>query len=67
MALRSLTDPIARARLLDGSFEYDDDPACLVEYNAILDLFTNDHVQGGTKAISADLAMQGRDRFVAGA
>jgi phage terminase large subunit len=65
-ALKSITDPIKKARLLHGSFEYDDDPAQLCDLNAINDLFTNDHVQPGEKAISADLAMQGRDRFVAG-
>ncbi len=66
-ALKSITDPVRRARLLDGNFDYDDDPTLLCEYNAILDLFTNGHVKDGEKAISADLAMQGRDRFIAGA
>jgi hypothetical protein len=65
-ALKSLTDPVKKARLLDGNFEYDDDPRDLCENDAILDLFTNEHVEEGDKAISADLAMKGRDRFVGG-
>jgi phage terminase large subunit len=65
-ALRSITDPVKRARLLDGSWEYDEDPACLVDYNCALKMFDNIDVDGGDRAISADLAMQGRDRFVAG-
>lgn len=59
-------DEITKQRLLYGNFEYDDDPSILCEYDAICDLFTNDHIQGGNKTISADLAMQGRDKFIAG-
>jgi hypothetical protein len=53
-------------RQIYGNFDYDDDPSKLCDYDAICDLFTNDHIQGGIKRISADLAMQGRDRFIAG-
>lgn len=54
-------------RLLYGNWDYDDDPAVLCDYDAIMDVFHNEHVTGsGEKYISADLAMQGRDRFVAG-
>jgi phage terminase large subunit len=55
-----------KERLLYGNWEYDDDPSVLCDYDAIVDCFTNGHVANGDKAISADLAMQGRDRFVAG-
>lgn len=55
-----------KERLLFGNWDYDDDPSALCGYDAICDMFTNDHVQGGTKYISADLAMQGRDKFIAG-
>lgn len=55
-----------KERLLNGNWEYDDDPSVLCGYDAISDCFTNTHAKGGDKAISADLAMQGRDRFVAG-
>lgn len=64
--LRSL-DKASKERLLFGNWNYDDDPAALCEFDAIMDAFTNDHVKGdGFNYISADLAMKGRDRFVAG-
>lgn len=60
-------DKITVQRLYFGNFEYDDDPAALCDLDAINDLFTNDHVmQTGLPALSADLAMKGRDRFVTG-
>ncbi len=56
-----------KERLLFGNWEYDDDPTALCDYDAILDMFRNDHVlPTGVKHISADLAMQGRDKFIAG-
>lgn len=57
-----------KQRLLYGNWEYDDDPDLLVDYDAVCDCFTNEHVFPTTsrKTISADLAMKGRDRFVAG-
>lgn len=59
------SDPVTKQRLLYGNFEYDDDPSCLVDYDAILDMFTNDHVEAKyEKYISSDLAMQGRDLFL---
>lgn len=63
---RSLTKN-QKERLLYGNWEYDDDPDLLIDYDAVCDCFTNDHVtEGDRKSISADLAMKGRDRFVAG-
>lgn len=64
--LKSLKDKTKRERLLLGNWDYEDDPAALCDFDAIVDLFTNDHVRPGVNAISADLAMKGRDRFVAG-
>ena len=59
------TDKVTKERLLNGNWNYDDDPARLMEYDAILDAFTNTFIKGnGKKYISTDLAMQGRDRFV---
>lgn len=59
-------DENSKQRLYYGNWNYDNDPSKLCEYDAICDMFTNDHVQPGKKYISADLAMQGRDRFIAG-
>lgn len=53
-------------RLRYGNWEYSADDSNLCSYEKILDIFTNDHVQRGRRFISADLAMKGRDRFVAG-
>ena len=65
--LSRILDKNQKERLLFGNWEFDDDPTVLCDYDAICDMFTNDHVQKtGDKYISADLAMQGRDRFVAG-
>ncbi len=55
-----------KERLLYGNWEWDSDPSALCNYDAICDCFTNEYSNEGDKAISADLAMQGRDRFVAG-
>ena len=59
-------DRVSRERLLYGNWDYDDDPSALCDHDAITDLFTNDQAQRGNKYISADLAMQGRDKFIAG-
>lgn len=65
-ALESLTSEVARQRLRFGNFDYDDDPSALCDYDAICDAFTNAAPKQGDKALSADLAMKGRDRFVVG-
>jgi len=57
-------DKISKERLLYGNWEYDDDPSRLMEYDKITDIFTNDFVSPGEKYITADLAMQGRDKFI---
>jgi len=60
-------DKNSKERLLYGNWDYDDDPTSLCTFDKIQDIFTNDHVIEGSEIyISADLAMQGRDRFVAG-
>ena len=59
-------DQTTKERLYFGNWDYIDDPSALCEYPAILDMFTNDHIRPGQRYISADLAMQGRDRFVGG-
>ncbi len=65
--LDRLTDPAMRARLKMGSFEYDNDPASLIEYDAILDLWTNAvDLQGekAEKAMTIDVARHGVDKTV---
>ena len=53
-----------RKRLLQGDWEYDDDPAALIQYEKILDIFTNTHVPAGNKKITADIARLGGDKIV---
>lgn len=61
-ALKSLSSKTAKERLLNGNFEYDDDPAKLIEYDKILDCFNNDfeHLKG-EKYLTIDVARFGRD------
>lgn len=59
-------DDTSKQRLYFGNWEYDDDPAKLIEYDAILDLWNNSHAIGGTKYITADIARFGSDKGVIG-
>ena len=61
--LDRLKDPAMRARLKMGSFEYDSDPSTLMDYDAILDLFTNS-VEEGARALTIDVARLGVDKTV---
>jgi len=65
--LQSQKSVAQKERLLNGNWDYDDDPTTLCDFDSILDAFTNDFVSDGEKRISADLAMKGRDKFIAGA
>lgn len=51
-------------RLIKGNWEYDDDPSVLMDYNKIVDIFSNSHVVGGDKRITADIARFGGDKIV---
>ena len=63
-SLRSIALRQTRLRLLNGYWEYEGNANSLVDYDAILDCFTNEVQGDGQKRISADLAMKGRDHFV---
>lgn len=64
-SLRNMPEGPEKERLWRGNWDFSDDPSALCEFDAILDMFTNDHVIGdGKKRISSDLAMQGRDKFI---
>lgn len=53
-----------KERLLHGNWEYDDDPAILIDYEKAVDVFSNTHVPEGKKCITVDLARLGGDRIV---
>jgi phage terminase large subunit len=60
------SDKVTVQRLLYGNFEYDDDPAALIDYEKILDAFTNDFVGGNGRYITCDVARFGSDNTVIG-
>lgn len=66
--LRRTLDKNQKERLLYGNWEYDDDPATMIEYDNIMNLFTNEFisVEKGERYISADIARLGRDNTIIG-
>ena len=62
--LQQSLSPNEKKRLLYGDWRYDDDPATLIQYDKILDCFTNTHVPHGTKHITCDVARLGGDKIV---
>lgn len=63
--LRGL-DPVSRERLEKGNWEYDADPAKLIDYDAMSDMFSLKlpKVDGQQKYIVADIARLGNDKTV---
>ena len=65
--LENIKDKGRKERLLYGNWEYDDDPASLMDYDSITDLFTNSHVgkgSRGAKYVTVDVARLGKDKTV---
>jgi hypothetical protein len=69
--LDRIADPVMRARLRDGNWEYEDDPSSLMDYPSIVDMFTNtidddaDDSMAEDRWMSVDVARMGKDRTVA--
>lgn len=61
LSLKNNPDKNERERLYYGNWEYDDDPATLISYDSIIDLFSNTYVEKGTPYITADIARFGED------
>lgn len=57
-------DEISKQRLLFGNWEYDDSEDKLINYDAMVNLFTNTHIETGNKYITADIARFGKDKTV---
>jgi len=57
---------VARQRLLLGDWEYDEDANSLIEFEKILDIFRNNHINGGVHYITVDVARKGQDTTVIG-
>jgi len=63
-SLRGL-DKNSRERLLNGNWEYDDDPAALISYDKILECFVSKDLTG-RKYLTCDVARFGSDKTVIG-
>jgi hypothetical protein len=59
-------DSVSKERLLFGNWEYLDDPAQLIDYDKILDSFSNSFVPVGDSFITCDVARFGNDSTVIG-
>ena len=57
-------DKISKERLLYGNFEYDDDPAKMIDYDKILEIFQNKKVSLEGRYITVDPARFGQDKTV---
>lgn len=62
--LLNIKNKIKKQRLLKGNWEYDDDPAALIDFEAIADLFTNTAVFSEEKFLTCDVARFGEDLIV---
>lgn len=57
-------DPQTKAQLLDGNWKHVENRSDIYEYSAFLDVFTNEHLPFGEPRITADVAMDGSDKFI---
>ncbi len=57
-------DYISKQRLLYGNWEYDDSDDKLINYDAIINTFSNDSIKPGLPYITADIARYGKDKTV---
>jgi len=62
--LSEITDQPTKERLKFGSWEYDADPSALIEYDAIIDLFSNAVTESADKYLTGDIARYGHDKTV---
>jgi len=66
-SLDNMSEGPQKQRLRFGNWEYDDDPATLIEYEKILDCFTNNWLNvSGRACITCDVARFGTDKTVIG-
>lgn len=61
--LLNITDIARKQRLLDGTWEYDEE-GVMIDFDAITDLFTNTLADAGDKYLVVDAARFGGDRIV---
>tara|TARA_R110000772_G_scaffold33245_7_gene81050 strand:+ start:451 stop:1743 length:1293 start_codon:yes stop_codon:yes gene_type:complete len=58
-------DKVSKERLYFGNWEYDDDPATLIDLDSISDYWGADHIKAeGAKYMTIDVARKGKDNTV---
>jgi len=58
-------DKNSKQRLYYGNWEYDDDPATLISFDAICDYWNGNHVkQGQDRYLTIDVARKGKDKTI---
>ena len=63
--LIKILSPNEIERLVNGNWEFDDNPYAINDYNKILDLFTNSFITpNNERYLSCDIAYEGSDLFV---
>lgn len=62
-SLKSL-DKASKERLYYGNWDYDDNDNALIQYDHIVNLFSNSYIHNGDSYISADIARFGKDNTV---
>jgi phage terminase large subunit len=62
--LANISNPVRRARLKSGDWEYEDDANALTTIDALTDMFTNTVVASTEKYLIVDVARKGVDRTV---
>jgi len=65
-SLNEISDPITKARLRDGIWEYDDEDTVLIGYDSIIDMFTSPPEFSTDMYLTGDIARFGSDRIVYG-
>lgn len=62
--LALIRDKAQRERLMKGNWEFNDDPSALMEYDAILDMFSRARETEGEMYLVVDAARLGADRII---
>ncbi|MDP1728662.1 MAG: LAGLIDADG family homing endonuclease [archaeon] len=60
--LFQIKDKATKERLMFGNWEYDEDPNTLMDYDSIVDLFTNNVLKDNEKYLVCDVARFGKDK-----
>lgn len=60
--LSEITDKVTKQRLKGGNWDYDDDDNCIVDSDAIQDIWTNAVVESEDKYATIDVARKGKDK-----